>query len=317
MNAKYRSMLAVLGGLALLAVPLSVQAQDVIVTLTIVRVRQIDNVDDTRPGEFYAQVRMGRRVFPKTGHREDDGDVSPNWTFRYAVAPGSEVPLRIQILDHDDPDPDDLCNLSPVANKKTLEIYYDLRTGQISGDITGGEGDLIHVRGAGNSDRVHMWFRLTQSRVPPPPAQTASPENLPGSSCGSCTLSRVDGNYERSTSVDVACPRIEAVEPDETYPEQWISIRGNSFGDSVDRIGPCHRGEKRVMMIRLKENGSAAMPIPIRLRISDWSNDQIFAQLPANISPGRYRLGIFYPLIPGSRLSSGLVSNMLTVNVGR
>jgi hypothetical protein len=53
------------------------------------------------------------------------------------------------------------------------------------------------------------------------------------------------------------------------------------------------------------------------LRISDWSNERISAQLPANISPGRYRLAIFYPLIPGSRLSSGSVSNMVNVEIYR
>lgn len=84
----------------------------------------------------------------------------------------------------------------------------------------------------------------------------------------------------------------------------------------VYRIGPCYRGEKRVMLIRLNEGGGA-MPAPIGLRVLDWSNNRISAQLPANISPGRYRLGIFYPLIPGSRLSSGSVSNMVTVNIDR
>jgi hypothetical protein len=66
--------------------------------------------------------------------------------------------------------------------------------------------------------------------------------------------------------------------------------------------------------IRLNESGGS-MPAPIRLRVLDWSNDRISAQLPANISSGRYRLGIFYPLIPGGSLASGSVSNMVTVDI--
>jgi hypothetical protein len=88
-------MLATLAVLALLGFTPPSQAQSVMVTLTIIRVRQIDNVDDTRPGEFYAKVRVGAKSFPKTDHREDDGAITPNWRFREGVAAGSTVPISI------------------------------------------------------------------------------------------------------------------------------------------------------------------------------------------------------------------------------
>jgi hypothetical protein len=307
-------MLAVLALLAMLGFTPPSQAQSVGVTLTIIRVRQIDNVDDTRPGEFYAKVRFGARAFPTTDHREDDGDISPNWIFRKGAAAGSIISISIAIWDHDYPDADDHCDVSPVNGKKTLEISYDLSTGRIGGDVSGNEGEVIHARGGGDSDRVEIWFRLTQSPAPPPPVRRGEIPDRP--SCGSCSISRADGEYERTTFVDLPCPRIDFVEPNETNPGRRIIIHGLAFGDDMDHIGPCYRGEKRVMLIRLNEGGGA-MPAPIRLQVLDWSSERISAQLPANISSGRYRLGIFYPLIPGSRLSSGSVSNMVTVDIDR
>lgn len=162
--------------ITLLAGSLIVRAQEVTLTLTITRVKQTDNVDDTRLGEFYAKVKIGGVAQPQTGHREDDGDVSPNWRFSRSAALNSTVPFQIDIWDHDSPDPDDHCDVSPVHGKKALEISYNLRTGQISGDVTGACGDLIHARGAGDSDRVEIWFRVTRAgscQAPPPPVRTA------------------------------------------------------------------------------------------------------------------------------------------------
>ncbi len=313
----YGATLAVLEAIALLAGPLDVQARVKKLTLTITRVRQIDNLDSSRPGELYAKVQIGNRAFPKTGHREDDGDVSPNWTFVSAADENSPVRITIGIFDHDDPDADDHCDVSPVDGKKTLEIFYHLRTDQVAGDVVGHGGELIHVRGRGDGDRVEMWFRVSQTDPPAPPARGIHPGDLPSQvSCGSCTVSRAIGAYERSTSVDLPCPRISSVQPSQTFAGQWISVAGSGFGQSADRIGPCYRGPKKVMITRLIEGG-AGVPAPIQMRMSGWSNDRINVLIPANLNPGRYRVGIFYPLIPGSRLSSGLVSNMVTVEISR
>ena len=313
----YRAALAGLAAITLLAGPLAVHAGDKKITLIITRVRQVDNIDYSRPGELYAKVEIGSRALPKTGHREDDGDVSPNWTFISVADENSTVRITIGIFDHDAPDADDHCDVSPVDGKKTLEIFYNLRTNQITGDVVGHGGALIHARGRGDGNRVEMWFRISQTDPPPPPARGIHPGDLPSqASCGSCTVSRTNGEYERSTSVDLPCPRIASTRPTQTFAGQWISVSGTGFGESADRIGPCYRGPKKVMITRLIEGG-AGVPAPVQMRVSGWSHDRINAQIPANLSPGRYRVGIFYPLIPGSRLSSGLVSNMVTVEIGR
>lgn len=134
------------------------------ISLTITRVRQIDNVDDTRGGEFYAKVKMHGQSFPKTGHQEDRRDVSPNWTFITVAPENVTFWIEIDIYDQDWPDADDHCDASPLHRWKTLRMNYNVATGTIGGGaITGESGELIHVRGAGDSDRVEIWFRIQKA----------------------------------------------------------------------------------------------------------------------------------------------------------
>jgi len=134
------------------------------ISLEIVRVKQIDNVDATKGGEFYARVRINGLSFPKTGHREDRRDVRPGWTFVAIVREIPGVPISIDIYDQDFPDSDDHCDASPVDGRKRLSISYNVTTRDISGDATGHGGELIHVRGAGDGNRVEVWFRVSQAQ---------------------------------------------------------------------------------------------------------------------------------------------------------
>lgn len=133
------------------------------VSLTITRVKQIDNVDDTRGGELYARVTMHGQSFRRTGHQEDRRDVSPNWTFITVAPENMTIWIIIDIWDEDWPDPDDHCDASPLHGWKTLKMTYNVATEAIGGHIEGRGGDLIHVRGEGDSDRVEIWFRITRA----------------------------------------------------------------------------------------------------------------------------------------------------------
>src|SRR5262245_32844750 len=106
----YRVTLAALGAVSLLAGPLDVQARARRLTITIARVRQIDSIDYSKQGELYTRVQIGSRRMPKTGHREDDGDISTKWTFTSAADENSTVRITIGIFDHDSPDKDDHCD---------------------------------------------------------------------------------------------------------------------------------------------------------------------------------------------------------------
>ena len=140
------------------------------ISLTITRVKQIDNVDDTRGGELYAKVTMYQQSFPKTGHREDRRDVSPNWTFMTVAPENVTFWIIIDIYDEDWPDPDDHCDVNPLRHWKTLKLRYNVATGRFGDDengmsagVSGTSGELIHVRGAGDGDRVEIWFRILKT----------------------------------------------------------------------------------------------------------------------------------------------------------
>jgi hypothetical protein len=328
----YRWLLIAVVGLCPLLIPQPASARSVTITLTIAEVLQIDNVDDTRPGEFYATVAIGNGGYWTTDHAEDMSRVFPNWTFRHGADAAALVPIVIEIRDHDWPDPDDKCDVSPTPGRKTLRINYNVATGQISGDVNGVDGELLSATGAGDSDRVRIRFRVTQSPAPPPPAigihngdtaDQAPPPPAIGihssdtpdqASCGEVQITRVEGEYERSSIGTLPCPRIDSVAPQTVYPGDGISIRGDHFGDESDQIGSSP-GEKRLLIIPLLEGGGHGNPTPINLEIWSWSQQSIQAGIPRNLNPGQYQLAIFYPLIPGSHRAFGQVSNVVTVNV--
>lgn len=175
------TLVAMIGIVTLFSVQV-VRSDDTTVKLTITRVRQIDNPDSGSPfagtGDYYARVSIGGVKLPRTSHRDNKRDVTPNWTFERGAAANSVVPISIRIWDHDSFSDDELCDASPINSKRQLDIFYNLRTGQITGDVTGTRGALINAQGAGESNRVALWFRVTDKSgdevIPPLPEVWAS-----------------------------------------------------------------------------------------------------------------------------------------------
>lgn len=137
------------------------------VYLTIQRVRQIEDPD---PGlfqgsaDYYARARIGGQWLARTRTRDDTSQFSPNWLFGFAFSNNSHqtIPIRIELWDEDGVfNGNDLCDISPVAGKKGLEIRYNTATGQITGDVTGMRDSSITVRGTGDSDKAEITFMIT------------------------------------------------------------------------------------------------------------------------------------------------------------
>jgi hypothetical protein len=134
------------------------------VTVTISRVKEINNFDKDIPrkdqADFYARVWIG-----STGKRtevlsKDDG--RPNWVVSAPVK-GNTVKIRIRLMDDDGglEEKDDHADICPKIGKKDLDLVYNLRTGRISGDVTGRRGAVIHTRGGGSdSDKAEIWFSV-------------------------------------------------------------------------------------------------------------------------------------------------------------
>lgn len=138
-------------------------------SLTITRVRQIDNPEGFLGGQadYYSKVRIAG-VWIQSGHRENVPDWRPNWVFRRAAVGNATIPIQIELWDHDSTSGDDLCDINPSRGKKRLDLSFNTSTGRVTGDMTGMRGALLHAQGAGDSDRAEIWFRLdfTRPRVP-------------------------------------------------------------------------------------------------------------------------------------------------------
>jgi hypothetical protein len=135
------------------------------VYLTINRVEQIDRPEDAFAGQadYYAKVRIDGAAFSKSKHREDQRVVTPNWFFGFAFSNITDrtVPIQVEIWDHDSTSADDMCDISPVAGKRRLDLTYDTATGRIAGDVGGTRDVPIAVRGVGDSDRAAIQFTIT------------------------------------------------------------------------------------------------------------------------------------------------------------
>jgi hypothetical protein len=160
-------MSSLLKGVALVAAVASVAsiapAQSRNVTVTIHRVRQIDDLDKPTPGitkdraDFYCQIWINGKMFTSKVMSEDDG--RPYWTFS-APASGT-ANIRIKICEDDGglERDDDFVDVNRRYKKKDLNFRVTAG-GRISGDVSGRRGQMIRSRGRGDSSQGEVWFTV-------------------------------------------------------------------------------------------------------------------------------------------------------------
>jgi hypothetical protein len=90
----------------------------------------------------------------------------PSFTLTNFASP--VIPIRVSVMERDrfeiSADPDDQCVVTPISNRTDLYVYYDVRTGRISGDVSGAQGDLIASQPWNSSiaNRVRLKFKVTR-----------------------------------------------------------------------------------------------------------------------------------------------------------
>lgn len=136
------------------------------VTVTIWRVAQVDNLDKgdqlkADRADFYSLVKIGNGELRRSGNHSDD-DGHPGWKF-FGEASGRYVPIRIKINDDDGglEEQDDYVDVCPLSNKKDLNLVYDTKTGRITGDVKGKKGQIIYTIGRGDNDKGKLWFSIS------------------------------------------------------------------------------------------------------------------------------------------------------------
>lgn len=133
------------------------------VKVTITHVESIDDVDPA-PGQgqadFYARITIDDE-FKSFATVEGNSSHSPNWSLTNSVV-GTTVKIRILLYDEDTGPaaPDDLCDIDPGNDRKGLDITYNLKTGKITGDVSGDRGVVRTVSGANDSDRCRISFKV-------------------------------------------------------------------------------------------------------------------------------------------------------------
>lgn len=154
-NLKFAAAAAVLA-LSSLAVP-----QSRTVSVSVVRIMQIDNLDGdfirADRADFYGRIWIGNRVTQTKTFISDDGN--PGWKVSRRVS-GRYVGIRIKVADDDGglEDSDDFVDLNPKNDVKDLQMTLDTRTGRITGDVTGRRGQTIVIAGGNDGDKAKIWF---------------------------------------------------------------------------------------------------------------------------------------------------------------
>jgi hypothetical protein len=133
------------------------------VYVTIQRVRQLESPVGDDLGDFYARVSIDGARFSRSSYRSNDGDVRPGWCFglAYSSNRSRSIPITIEIFDVVSNAADKQCDVNPNRNKRTLNLTYDPRTGEIGGDVDGLHDRRITVSGEGASSRVAIDFTIT------------------------------------------------------------------------------------------------------------------------------------------------------------
>ncbi|HMS56811.1 MAG TPA: hypothetical protein PKA27_15570 [Fimbriimonadaceae bacterium] len=146
--------------------PVSEPAKSHMVTVTVHRVAQIDNLDkmdvDPDRADFYAQIWIDGQPYESKNFSFDDG--RPYWTFT-AEASSNSVPIRIKLLDDDGglEEQDDFVDINRRKGKKDLDFHFNRKSGRITGDVRGRENRMVHSWGDGDNDKGQIWFTVSAS----------------------------------------------------------------------------------------------------------------------------------------------------------
>ena len=138
------------------------------VRVDVTRIKAIDNPDNGWLGnnaDYYSKITIDGST-KTTGHISNDNDISPsNWTYTRNVSGNSRfVNIAIEVFDKDGglAGADDRIDVDSKTNRKDINLWYDLLTNQVSGDVNGYGGSTLYTAGSGDSDRAKAWFKVKE-----------------------------------------------------------------------------------------------------------------------------------------------------------
>lgn len=149
-----------------LALPIigGTKAQPNIVTVSVMQVAQIDNLDKdflkADRADFYAEVLIdGQWTRTSVWHGQDV--LRPGWRITNIVW-GDTTTIRIRLFDFDTGSSgrDDWCDINPLRGERELTLVYNTVNGRITGDVNGYRGEPLTVKGSGDGMRAEITFTI-------------------------------------------------------------------------------------------------------------------------------------------------------------
>lgn len=138
------------------------------VTVDLTRVKAINNPDNGWFGndaDYYSKITIDGST-KTTGVINNDNDISPsNWKYTRTVDGTSRyVSIGIEIFDKDGglAGSDDRIDVDSKSGYRDINLWYDLLTNQVSGDVSGLGGSTLSSTGAGDSNKAKAWFNVKE-----------------------------------------------------------------------------------------------------------------------------------------------------------
>jgi len=123
-----------------------------------------NNLDYLSGADFTLRVRVGSTE-STVNLKDDTRTVTNAPSFYLNNFAGSVIPIRIDVIERDTPDPNDICPLTPELHRTSLYLFFDTRTNRITGDMEALAGDTMYIKPpASLANRVSMKLRVVRTQ---------------------------------------------------------------------------------------------------------------------------------------------------------
>jgi PKD repeat protein len=136
-------------------------------TIVIDRVIELDDHDGlgTIP-DYFVQVAIGAQWYLNRGDQIENEDFYPRWAFGRDVGTTGTVSVIIKLCDYDGHYFWEDSDIDPRPNDRSLFMWVNLATGDITGDVTGTCGNTIYSSGDQNDASI-IGFRILLPNISP------------------------------------------------------------------------------------------------------------------------------------------------------
>ncbi len=128
------------------------------VTVTINKIKALDQADVYSKGDFYARVTIDGTT-QSTQPVKQDAEITPNWKISKKVKPGT-IKVKVEILDKD-VSQDDPIDINKVANKRDLDFTINTKSCKVEGFSSAYKCGKTIKRAGAEDKKAELSFVVT------------------------------------------------------------------------------------------------------------------------------------------------------------